>query len=385
LPKNYQISQYKKPLGEAGFLEITTGERIGINRLHLEEDAGKLIHKQNYSLIDFNRTGTPLMEIVSEPEIKSPQEAFEYLTDLKLLLEYIGVSDCDMEKGSLRCDANISLGKGGQLGTKVELKNMNTFKGIRAALEYEAERQYELLNQDKQIVQETRLWDEDKLKTITMRSKERAHDYRYFPEPDLLDFSVSADILKSQQAAVGELPAAKRKRFSKDYSLLTTMEANILIDHPKLAEFFEATVKIYPKVKEISNWLIGPFLEQVNSLEGGFPAVKISPANFAKVVKYFSQGKMNNLAAKKALSLSIASDEDIDEIINREQLIQVSDEKELDKFIEEVVSQNNQAVEEYLGGKAEAIQFLVGQVMKKTKGKANPKIAREMLERRLKQ
>ncbi|MCF7908370.1 MAG: Asp-tRNA(Asn)/Glu-tRNA(Gln) amidotransferase subunit GatB [Candidatus Omnitrophica bacterium] len=384
LPKDYQISQYKMPLGEAGSLELISGRKIRVNRVHLEEDAGKLIHKQDHSLVDFNRTGTPLLEIVSEPDISGPDEAFEYLSHLKLMLQYIGVSDCDMEKGSLRCDANISLRKKGdkKLGVKVELKNMNSFKGVKAGLEYEVKRQAAALVKGEKVIQETRLWDELKLKTIVMRSKEQAHDYRYFPEPDLLDFSVAKDLIKNQQLALGELPLAKRKRFLKDYSL-EEKEVDIIINQAKLADLFEDTVKIYPESREVFNWLLGPFLEQVNSLKDGFNEVLISAANFAKIIRYFSEGKMNNLAAKKALSLSIATDRDVDEIINSEQLVQVSDSAELDKYIEETVVENQKVVDEYLAGKQQAIQFLVGQVMKKTKGKANPKVAREMLERRL--
>ncbi|MFH1504894.1 MAG: Asp-tRNA(Asn)/Glu-tRNA(Gln) amidotransferase subunit GatB [Candidatus Omnitrophota bacterium] len=385
LPKGYQISQYKMPLGEDGFLEIPSGKKIKINRVHLEEDAGKLIHKNDYSLVDFNRAGTPLLEIVSYPDINSPQEAFEYLSYLKLILKYIKVSDCDMEKGSLRCDANISLRLKGEtkLGVKVELKNMNTFRGVRAGLEFEIKRQAQALNEGEKINIETRLWDAQELKTIVMRGKEEAHDYRYFPEPDLLNFSVSDEIIAKESIFVGELPLAKRKRFLKDYSL-GEKEADVFIDNIWLADFFEKACKVYPKAKEVSNWLLGPFLEQVNNLEKGFDSVKISVENFSKVAQYFSQGKMNNLAAKKALSLSITTNEDIDKIIEREKLIQISGEDELDIFIEEAIKGNSKAVKEYLEGKQQAIMFLVGQVMKKTKGKANPKVIKEMLERRLK-
>jgi len=385
LPKDYQISQYKMPLGENGYLELPSGKKIRVNRVHLEEDAGKLIHKDDGSLVDFNRTGTPLMEIVSEPDISNPQEAFEYLTYLKLILQYIKVSDCDMEKGSLRCDANISLRKKGdsKLGTKVELKNMNTFRGIRTALEHEAKRQEKALPSGERINIETRLWDAQKMKTVVMRSKEEAHDYRYFPEPDLLDFSVPEDVVKKQAGLVGEMPLAKRARFLKGYSL-GEKEVEVFIDNMRLADFFEDVCKIYSKPQEVSNWLLGPFLEQVNSLEKGFNSVKISAQNFSKVVKYFTEGKMNNLAAKKALSLAVATDEDIDKIIEREKLVQVSGEDELGTFIEEAVKENPKAVKEYSEGKQQAVMFLVGQVMKKTKGKANPKVARQMLERRLK-
>lgn len=384
LPKNYQISQYKMPLGEEGYLELPSGKKIRITRVHMEEDAGKLIHKKDYSLLDLNRAGIPLLEIVSYPDIDSPQEAVDYLTYLKLILQYINASDCDMEKGSLRCDANISLRKKGKtsLGTKVELKNMNTFKGVRAALESEIKRQSNILNKGEKISQETRLWDAQKLKTVVMRTKEEAHDYRYFPEPDLLDFSLTPEVIDREKSSIGELPLDKRRRFLKDYKL-SEKEVDVFIANFWLADFFEQTIKHYSKIEEVSNWLLGPFLEQVNNLGNKFDLVKISPQNFSKIVKYFSEKRMNNLAAKKALSLSITTNEDVDTIMEREKLIQISDKDTLSGFVDEAISQNPKAVSEYLSGKSQALQFLVGQVMRKSGGKANPKIVREMLERRL--
>jgi aspartyl-tRNA(Asn)/glutamyl-tRNA(Gln) amidotransferase subunit B len=385
LPKDYQISQYKKPLGENGFLKLMSGKTVRINRVHMEEDAGKLIHRDDFSLVDFNRTGTPLLEIVSEPDISSPEEAFEYLSYLKLILQYIGASDCDMEKGSLRCDANISLRLYGEkeLGTRVELKNMNTFKGVRAGLQYEEKRQEKALCANEKIIQETRLWDESKLKTFVMRTKEEAHDYRYFPEPDLLDFSVSKDMVKEQELLVGELPLNKRERFLNEHGV-AVKDVDVFISDKRLADFFESVLKVYPETKEVSNWIIGPFLEQINSMDGGIEKVAIQPENFAKIIKYFVEGKINNLAAKKALSLCIATNESIDDIIEREKLIQVSDTGELSSVIGEVLKENAQAIAEFREGKTQAIQFLVGQVMKKTKGKANPKVARDMLEQEIK-
>lgn len=384
LPKDYQISQYKMPLGEAGTLELPSGKRININRVHLEEDAGKLIHKDDCSWVDFNRTGTPLLEIVSEPEIRSPEEAFDYLTYLKLILQYIGVSDCDMEKGSLRCDANISLRRKGdaKLGAKVELKNMNSFKGIRAALEFEAERQAKAIESGGRITQETRLWDVEESKTMVMRTKEQAHDYRYFPEPDLLDFSVSGKLIEEEKALVGELPIERRKRFSKDYKI-DRKEIDIILNSLWLADFFEEANKSYPKPQELSNWLLGPFLEQANTLGKGFASVKMSAQKFAQIVKYFGEKKLNNLAAKKVLSLSIATDQDIDSIIEKEGLTQVSGEDQLSVFVEEVIKENPKPVKEYLEGRNQAIMFLVGQVMKKSRGNANPQVAGEMLKRRI--
>jgi len=384
LPKNYQISQYKMPLGEGGFIELFSGKKININRVHLEEDAGKLIHKEDCSWVDFNRTGTPLLEIVSEPGIRSPGEAFGYLTYLKLILQYVDASDCDMEKGSLRCDANISLRKRGEakLGTKVELKNMNSFRGVRAALEFEAKRQAKVIEAGEKVTQETRLWDVEKLKTVIMRTKEQAHDYRYFPEPDLLDFSVSSELIEQEKALVGELPIEKRERFLRDYKI-GLKEIDILLASCWLADFFEEANKLYSKPQEISNWLLGPFLEQVNNLERGFDSVKISAQKFSQVVKYFGEKKLNNLAAKKVLSLSITTDEDIDSVIEREGLAQVSGEGQLKVFIEEAIKENPKPVQEYLEGKTQAIMFLVGQIMKKSKGKANPQVARDMLKRRI--
>ncbi|UCC95095.1 MAG: Asp-tRNA(Asn)/Glu-tRNA(Gln) amidotransferase subunit GatB [Candidatus Omnitrophota bacterium] len=387
LPKNYQISQYKMPLGENGWLTLPSGKRIGIGRVHLEEDAGKLVHKKDYSLVDLNRTGIPLLEIVSKPDINSADEAFDYLTYLKLALQYIEASDCDMEKGILRCDANISLKKKGTqaLGVKVELKNMNSFRGVRDALDYEAKRQAKTLEKSEKITQETRLWDETKRKTMVMRSKEEAHDYRYFPEPDLRKFSISLECKKIQENFLSkiEMPLKKREKFTKMYGL-SAKDTDVLISDMWLANFFEEATTTFSDYKKMCGWLLGPFLEQVNALGASSGEVKISPANFAKVVKYFAEGKLNNLAAKKVLSLCVSTNKDIDRVIEEEGLVQVSGHQELQRFIEEALSQNPKPVQEYLGGKQQAIQFLVGQVMRKTQGKANPKVVRELLEESLK-
>ncbi len=386
LPKNYQISQYELPLGEEGFLVLPSSKKIRIKRIHLEEDAGKLIHKEKYSLVDFNRAGIPLLEIVTHPDISSPEEAFSYLNYLKMTIQYIGVSSCDMEKGFLRCDANISVKKKGSesLGTKVELKNMNSFRGVKNALSYEAQRQINCLKNKKNIFQETRLWDEIKQKTFIMRTKEEAHDYRYFPEPDLGDFIVDDILIESQKEYIVELPVAKRERFIKMYGL-SDKEVDILISDLSLANFFEEANKQLFQPKSIANWILGPFLELVNSLEGGMDKVELSPYNFSKIVQYFLEGKLNNLAAKKLLALSIRNNKPIDEIIEEEGLSQVSKEDELIAFVEESLKENQRAVNDYLGGKQQAVMFIVGQVMKKTRGKANPKVVRELIERKLKQ
>ncbi|MCF7887386.1 MAG: Asp-tRNA(Asn)/Glu-tRNA(Gln) amidotransferase subunit GatB [Candidatus Omnitrophica bacterium] len=385
LPKNYQISQYKSPLGYEGSIQINKNKKIGIERVHLEEDAGKLIHKDKYSLVDYNRTGIPLLEIVSHPELTSPGEAFDYLYSLKLILQYMGVSTCDMEKGYLRCDANISLKEKGadNFGTKVELKNMNSFKGVKAGLEYEIKRQTAQLKDKKIIVQETRLWDSAKLKTVVMRSKEEAHDYRYFPEPDLPDFIISKKMIDQEKESLGELPKAKKERFINQYQF-NEKESCLLIENKQLADFFEKVLKFYKQPKKIYKLLFGPFLEQVNLLEGGFDSIKISAKDFAKVVKYFSENKINNLGVKKIISLTINNNNNVDKVIEKEGLIQLSDKKGIEKIAEKILANNSKAVKEYKQGKSQAIQFLLGQIMKETRGRANPQLARNILERRLK-
>ncbi|MCF7873926.1 MAG: Asp-tRNA(Asn)/Glu-tRNA(Gln) amidotransferase subunit GatB [Candidatus Omnitrophica bacterium] len=386
LPKDYQISQYKSPLGYQGSLKIDAGKKIGIERIHLEEDAGKLIHKGNYSLVDFNRTGIPLLEIVSLPQLTSPKEAFDYLQSLKLILQYIGVSSCDMEKGYLRCDANISLKKkdANIFGTKVELKNMNSFKGVKAALEYEIKRQTKQLKDKKIIIQETRLWDSDKLKTIAMRSKEEAHDYRYFPEPDLPDFAVPAELIKQERESLEELPKARVERFIKQYQL-SKEESSLLVENKQLADFFEKVLDFFNEPKKVYKLLFGPFLEQVKLLESGFSGIKISAKDFAKVVKYFNQKKINNRGVKKILAIAVPEKKDIDKIIKAEGLIQLSDQKGLEEIAEKILENNPKAIKEYKQGKTKAIQFLLGQVMKETRGRANPQLVRKIFERRLKE
>ncbi|MBN2482628.1 MAG: Asp-tRNA(Asn)/Glu-tRNA(Gln) amidotransferase subunit GatB [Candidatus Omnitrophica bacterium] len=386
LPKNYQISQYALPLGENGHLELSGGKKIGITRVHLEEDAGKLIHREDCSLVDFNRTGTPLLEIVSYPDMNSPQEAWEYLQMLKLIIQYIEVSSCDMEKGYLRCDANISLREEGatQLGTKIELKNMNSFKGVKDALVFEEKRQRNLLLDGKTLSQETRLWDEVKGKTVTMRTKEEAHDYRYFPEPDLVSFSVTASMITEQRQYVPELPLARTKRFIDEYGL-SEKDVEVLISHRWSADFFEQSSVHFPHFKQIANWIIGPLLEITNAFPEGFSKIKMSPGEFAKLVRYFSEGTLNNITAKKVLTEALTTGVDIDKIIQEKSLIQVSDESELDGYVSDAVAEHPKSVEDYRKGKSQALMFLVGSVMKKTKGKANPKIVREMIEKKIQQ
>jgi len=391
LPKNYQISQYDLPLSRDGFLDIIVEEkekRIGITRVHIEEDAGKLIHEENRSLVDFNRAGIPLLEIVSNPEINSPQEAYEYLTCLKSLIEYLDVSDCDMEKGSLRCDANVSIRKKGEqkLGTKTELKNMNSFKAVKEALAYEIERQGELLVEEKQIIQETRLWDPDELKTVSMRTKEEAQDYRYFPEPDLAPFIIKQEKIEELKQSIPELPREKKLRFMKEHGL-SEYDAKILVSSKSTAEFTEDFYKNYPEVdkKVIANWIIGPLASIASGLNCEIPEVKIPGGRqeFIGLIKAERQGRISNLVAKDVLNKAVTSGKKPSKIIQEENLFQISDTSSLEKIAEVVLKENEKSVADFKAGKLNALMFLVGQVMKKSQGKANPKVVQEILKRRL--
>jgi aspartyl-tRNA(Asn)/glutamyl-tRNA(Gln) amidotransferase subunit B len=389
LPKNYQISQYDLPLSKNGFLNIDSeGEmkRIGIRRVHLEEDAGKLIHQENLSLVDFNRTGIPLLEIVSEPDINSSQEAYEYLTFLKSILEYLEVSDCDMEKGSLRCDANISVRKEGakELGVKTELKNMNSFKAVKEALDFEIERQRELLDKGKLVVQETRLWDAKLAKTTSMRTKEEAQDYRYFPEPDLPPFIISQKQIIQIQKTIPELPQAKKMRFIKEYNL-SPYDAKILVFSKKDADYAEECLKAYPQEnkKPIANFLIGPLLSEANSRNCQLLDLKVPSRELVELVSFVEKDEISHLVAKSVLTEMIDTGISCAKIIESKNLRQISDAKSLEGLAEEVIKENPKSVQDYKSGKVNALMFLVGQVMKKTQGKANPKLVQEILIRRL--
>ena len=389
LPKNYQISQYDLPISKEGFLDIYAegkNKRIRIKRVHLEEDAGKLIHKEEMSLVDFNRTGIPLLEIVTEPDINSPQEAYEYLTTLKSIVEYVEVSDCDMEKGSLRCDANISVRKKGikDLGIKAELKNMNSFKAVKEALNFEIQRQIELLNNGKSIIQETRLWDEKELKTVSMRTKEEAKDYRYFPEPDLPPFIISRDKIEEIRKTISELPQEKIRRFIKDYGL-SEYDAKILALNKKDADYAEGCIRAYKNEnkKPMVNWLVGQLLCEANSRNCNLSDLKVTAGELVELVNFVEEEQVSNLTAKHVLKEMIDTGLAASSIIQSKNLIQVSDAETLETKVEEVIKENPKSVQDYRQGKDNAIMFLVGQVMKKTTGKANPKVVQEILKRRL--
>lgn len=389
LPKGYQISQYDLPIGEYGFITLvgdTQLKKICIRRAHLEEDAGKLIHDKEScsSLIDYNRTGTPLMEIVSEPELSSPQEAYDYLTALKLTLQYLNVSDCDMEKGSLRCDANISIREKGDthLGVKAEIKNMNSFKAVKTALEFEGDRQGKMILSNQPIIQETRLWDEKKSVTISMRNKEQAHDYRYFPEPDLLPFVISEEMISSTHESLPELPFDKFERFRNDYQL-SEYDAKIIIQNQDLASFFENCAKLYTETKRVCNWIIGPLLQELNERKATVHDIKLKPDDLILLIKKVDEGILSNLSAKDTLHQVINTGKGVEQIIKEKGLVQVSDTDTLEKIVEEVIAENEKVVEQIKSGKETAVGFLVGQAMKKSKGKANPKKIGKIIKRRI--
>ncbi|MCU0651706.1 MAG: Asp-tRNA(Asn)/Glu-tRNA(Gln) amidotransferase subunit GatB [Candidatus Omnitrophica bacterium] len=391
LPKNYQISQYDMPLAINGYLDIDIEgktKRIGITRAHLEEDAGKLIHKDSESWVDFNRTGIPLLEIVTEPDISSPQEAYEYLSCLKNILEYLEISDCDMEKGSLRCDANISLRPKGakELGVKTELKNMNSFKGVKDALGFEIERQARALENGEKIIQETRLWNIKSMETVPMRTKEEAQDYRYFPEPDLPLFLISAEKINEINTSIPELPRQKLERFVHDYGL-SEYDAKIIVSSKAFALTAEKLIKKWPnKIKKpLVNWLCGPLLSEANSRNLS-PEEIIIPGGDDELIDLIiaqEEGKISHLIAKTVFTESIATTTLASEIIKKKNLFQISDTDSLNAMIEEVLKDNIKSVADYRAGKTNAVMALVGQMMKKTGGKANPKLVQELLKRRL--
>ncbi|MFH0771450.1 MAG: Asp-tRNA(Asn)/Glu-tRNA(Gln) amidotransferase subunit GatB [Candidatus Omnitrophota bacterium] len=391
LPKSFQISQYDEPLSSNGSLTIKIDgleKSIRIKRVHLEEDAGKLIHEEGggFSLVDFNRSGMPLLEIVSEPDINSPEEAYQYLTNLKLLLKYLDISDCDMEKGSLRCDANISVRKKGEseLGTKAEVKNMNSFKAVKAALEYEFTRQVKCLENEERIVQETRLWDADKAITASMRSKEEAHDYRYFPEPDLVPFILPKELIDSERNNLPEFPEAKKRRFMEQFAL-SEYDAAALTQDKELAGYFEECLRFYSKPKVVANWIMGDLLAFLNdrALQIRDVSGKLTPRNFGDLLKEIDSGKISGKIAKDIILEMLETGKAAAAIIEEKGLEQISDVSQLESVADYVIAENKKTADDFLKGKDNALMFLVGQVMKKTKGKANPAAINEILRRKL--
>jgi aspartyl-tRNA(Asn)/glutamyl-tRNA(Gln) amidotransferase subunit B len=389
LPKNYQISQYELPLAIKGCIEVVLDgnvKKIGITRIHMEEDAGKNLHEgiNDASHVDLNRTGVPLMEIVSEPDMRTPEEAVAYLKKLRDILRYLDVCDGNMEEGSFRCDANISIRPVGQkeFGTKAELKNMNSFKFVQKALEYEIERQSEALEEGKKIIQETRLWDTTKGVTTSMRSKEEAHDYRYFPEPDLAPLMVDKKWLEDIRLQLPELPDAKRARFVKDYSL-PEYDAELLTSTIAMADYFEGCVKLHNQPKIISNWIMGDLARLLN--ENNLD-IKDSPINSKKLtdmLKLMDKGIISGKIAKVVFEEMFKTGKDPEAIVQEKGLVQVTDESEIEKVIDEVIKANPGQLAEYRSGKDKLFGFFVGQVMKESKGKANPARVNEILKKKL--
>jgi aspartyl-tRNA(Asn)/glutamyl-tRNA(Gln) amidotransferase subunit B len=392
LPKGYQISQYDAPLGKGGVVEIEIGgivKKIQLNRVHMEEDAGKLVHdiSPESSCVDLNRAGTPLIEIVTEPDLGSPDEAYEYLVSLKAILKSIGVSDCDMEKGQLRCDANISLRAEASepLGKKSEIKNLNSFKAVKAALAYEIERQTAAIEKGKPLIQETRLWDDARQKTFSMRSKEEAHDYRYFPEPDLVPFSVTAEEIQKQKNAIPELPKQKKERFIRDYQL-SAYDAGLLAQDPDVADFYEKTVEMTPDAKTTANWFAGAVFAYLGANGVGIAETKLTPALLVDTMNLVKQGAVSLAAARdKIFPDVIAKGLNPKVLIKEKGLEQVSDDSALLGWIDAVIAANAKVVADFKSGKESAAMFLVGQVMKKSQGKANPGKARELVIKKLKE
>jgi aspartyl-tRNA(Asn)/glutamyl-tRNA(Gln) amidotransferase subunit B len=386
LPKGYQISQYELPICEFGKITILVGGKektIGITRIHMEEDAGKLSHDgmdKNSSYVDFNRTGSPLIEIVSEPDIGSPEEAAEYLKQLRNILVYLEVCDGNMEEGSFRCDPNISIKPkaSDKIGTKAELKNMNSFRNVQKALEYEIKRQKEILEEGGSVIQETRLWNADKGITESMRSKEEAHDYRYFPDPDLIPLTIDDDWIDKIKNTIPELPYEKEKRFIEEYGL-SKDDAEVLTGDKNLAEFFETTVKFTNDATMSNNWIRVELLGSLNYEGKPFNECKITPEQMGSLINMIKTGKISGKIAKTVFRELYETLKNPEEIVKEKGLVQISDESELIKIVNEIIENSQAQVEQYKNGKTKVFGFFVGQVMKKTKGQANPKIVHKIL------
>jgi aspartyl-tRNA(Asn)/glutamyl-tRNA(Gln) amidotransferase subunit B len=393
LPKGYQISQYDKPLAEHGWIEVPAAggatKRIGITRLHMEEDAGKSLHEgfpdsATHTYLDLNRCGTPLIEIVSEPDIRTPDEAFEYLTRLKEILLYTGVSDCNMEEGSLRCDANVSVRPRGQekFGTKAEVKNVNSFKFIRAALEYEIERQVDVIESGGRVAQETRLYNADEGRTYSMRSKEQAHDYRYFPEPDLPPLIVSERLLSETRKKLPELPEARRKRMIADYEL-TENDAHMLAASREFADRFEAAAKTARNPRRVANVLLNEVGGRLKALGLELDQSPVTMAGIVLAADLLDEGTISSKQMKQLFDVCFEKGEDFGPVYEREKPQQITDAAAIEKLIDEVVAANPRQVEQYRAGKKTMAGFFVGQVMRASKGQANPALLNELVAKKL--
>ena len=387
MPKNYQITQYDRPLVLGGGVEIEVGgdrKTIGITRIHLEEDVGKSTHFGGSSGVDFNRAGTPLMEIVSEPDLSTPDEAMAFLQTLKQILQYGEVSDCDLERGNIRCDVNVSVrpGPDAPLGTKVEIKNMNTFKGVHRALKYEIARQLREAERGGKIVQETRRWDDEAGRTEAMRSKEDAHDYRYFPEPDLLPVELTEAQIAGWREALPELPRARRARLVSAYGL-PDYDAGVLVADKAVADFFEAVAKASGNAKAASNWVMTEVLRVLAERETELATLPLKPEALAALIGLVDQQVINMPAARQVFAVLLEQGGDPAAIVKEKGLGQVSDTGALEAFVEQAVTAHPKVADDYRAGKQAALQFLVGQVMKLSRGKANPGLVQDLLKKRL--
>ena len=393
LPKGYQISQYEQPLATAGHVEIPAGDSgfrpVRVQRIHMEEDAGKLLHEGfpwsgEKSGVDFNRSGVPLVEIVTHPDLRTSEEAHDYLTALKALLLYAEISDCNMEEGSLRCDANVSVRKRGQetLGTRAEIKNLNSFKNVARAIDHEIARQVALVESGGKVVQETRLFDPNKGETATMRSKEDAHDYRYFPEPDLPPLVVRADWVEETRRSLPELPAQKRRRFVKEHGL-PEYDAGVLTFARDLADYFEAVAKASGNPKAASNWVMNEVLRKLKDDDKPLGECKVRPEGLAEMIRLIDGGTISGKIAKDVFEKMWAGGDGPSAIVEREGLAQVSDEGALEAMVGEVIAASPEQVESFKKGRTATLGWFVGQVMRKTGGKANPGVVNALLKKAL--
>jgi aspartyl-tRNA(Asn)/glutamyl-tRNA(Gln) amidotransferase subunit B len=395
LPKGYQISQYELPICEHGYIEIVvdgTIKKIGIARIHMEEDAGKNIHESasggKFSFVDLNRTGVPLMEIVSEPDMRAPVEAVEYMKKLRAILRYLGVCDGNMEQGSLRCDANVSVRPGGQegFGVKTEIKNINSFRFVEKALEYEIKRQVKVLEEGGKVVQETRLWDASMGTTQSMRTKEEAHDYRYFPDPDLVPLTVDQMWLDEIKASLPELPDTKRDRFVSEYGL-PEPDADLMVSEKPFADWFEEATASYalsvsgPKV--VSNWMMGELTRLLNEDNETIEECSVRPSQLADMLKLIDMGTISGKIAKTVFEEMYKTGRDAEVIIKEKGLVQISDTGEIEKIVDDIITKSPKEVERFKAGEEKLLGFFVGQVMKATKGKANPQMVNELLKKKL--
>ena len=388
-PQNYQISQLYLPICRNGGVEIETAagkKTVGIHEIHMEEDAGKLVHDEweDCSIVDYNRSGVPLIEIVSEPDMRSAEEVIAYLEKLRLIIQYLGASDCKLNEGSMRADVNLSVREMGapEFGTRTEMKNLNSFKAIARAIEGERARQIELIEEGKKVIQETRRWDDNKEYSYAMRSKEDAQDYRYFPEPDLVPIVINDEWIAEIKARQPELRTEKLERYKKEFGL-PDYDAEIITGHKKFADLFEATTEICKKPKKVSNWIMGEIIRLLKENEMDPEDIKFSPVNLAKVIELADSGAINSTVAKEVFEEVFKHDIDHDKYVEEKGLKTVNDAGELQAVVEQVIKDNPQSVEDYHNGKEKAIGFLVGQTMKAMKGKANPgmvnKILKELL------